>query len=584
MTFADGRWLWALAALVPMFLLEWRGVVRAERGLRRLVGEREKHPLLEQRRPGQRRIGIVLRLGALAFLALGAAGPEWGHELVRRTASGSDVVLVVDVSASMDARDVPPSRIAEARREALAVLERLGGSRVGVVAFAGDAVRLCPLTQDLIAVRLTLESLSSGSVSDPGTDLGRALRAAARLMPPGRREEQAILIWTDGEDLEQGGRGAIDEIAAGGVRVYAIGVGTPAGDVVPVLDDQGRATDIRRDENGSAVRSRLDEGLLRTLAHRTRGAYFGAARPGGELPRLLGALGGLARAGRGERLVERPVARFPVCAALAALLLALEIARPRRRVRTLEDAGPALHSERATAAVAVLVGVLLLASPRPAAAQSAWARGDGAFRAGRFAAAESLYAIRARHGARPEVGVNHATARALKGEREAGEEELSRFSGGEGRVGREARYNLGTSLAERNQLDEGLAALRRALERAPDDEDARWNYEVLERRKREQQQQQKSSSRQQKPQPQPQPSNPSPQSAGNQPNPGANQTPNPAPQTGPSQSGPPPPSGAGGMTKAQAEQLLGALQELARADQQRQHRVRVMREKRGKDW
>jgi Ca-activated chloride channel family protein len=107
---------------------------------------------------------------------------------------------VIDVSASMDVRDVAPSRIEEARREAMAVLDRLEGSRVGIVAFSGDAVRLCPLTLDRDAVRLTLEGLGSSSVSEPGTDLGKALRLATRLMPAGRREEQAVVLWTDGED------------------------------------------------------------------------------------------------------------------------------------------------------------------------------------------------------------------------------------------------------------------------------------------------------------------------------------------------------------------------------------------------
>ena len=87
---------------------------------------------------------------------------------------------------------MPPSRIEEARREALAVLERLTGSRVGVAAFAGDAVRLCPLTLDRGAVRLILESLSTSAVSEPGTDLGRGLRMAARMLPGGRRTEAGL--------------------------------------------------------------------------------------------------------------------------------------------------------------------------------------------------------------------------------------------------------------------------------------------------------------------------------------------------------------------------------------------------------
>jgi len=580
MTYVDPRWLLGLAVVPVLLLLEWNAVARAERALQRLVGERATHPLLEQRRPGNRRVGLALRFGAVVLLVAGAAGPEWGREQVRRAATGSDIVLLIDVSASMDARDVPPSRLFEAQREALAVLERLEGSRVGVAAFAGDAVRLCPLTQDLPAVRLTLEALVSGAVSEPGSDLGKGLRAARRMMPAGRREEQAVVVWTDGEDLEHGARSAIEEIAASGIRVFAVGVGTRAGDVVPVLDDQGRATDIKRDESGNAVRSRLDESLLRTLARRTRGAYFAAGRPGGELPRLLFALAGLSRSTRGERLVERPVARFPLCAALAALLLALELARP-RRMRSRAGIEPALHSERTAAAAAVLLALaaLPLLAPR-ALAQSAWARGDRAFRAGRYAEAESLYARRGQRDPRPELGVNHATARALRGDREDAALELSRFTDRAGATGNAARYNLGTVQGQSGEIDRGLESLRAALERAPGDEDARWNYEVLLRRKREQQEEKKkpapSSQPKPKPEPSPQASRGSPTAGGSQPNlPAA---------LGASQAAPPPEGGGGGMTRGQAEQLLGALQEAARSDRQRQHRVRVMREKRGKDW
>src|SRR5437867_1580059 len=292
MNFAQPRWLWLLIAVPLRLLLEWRAGRRGEKRLAQMTGEGRK-VLLEQRLPGQRRLGAVLRLTALVLLVVGASGPEWGYELVRRSGLGSEIVFTMDVSASMDVRDVPASRLGEAGREALAVLDQLGGSKVGVVAFAGDAARLCPLTLDRSAARLVIESLSSSSLSEPGTDLGRGLRTAMKLLPPKRRGEQAIVLWTDGEDLESQSRAAMDEIAAAGIRVFAIGVGTPMGDIVPVLDDQGRVVDVKRDEAGGPVRSRLDERLLKSLARRTRGGYFSAGRPGGELPRLLAALGPL---------------------------------------------------------------------------------------------------------------------------------------------------------------------------------------------------------------------------------------------------------------------------------------------------
>jgi len=188
MSFSDARLLWALWAVPVFALLEMLALRRARARRRALVGDRPGHALLAQLDPRSGWIGAALRVAAYACLVFGAAGPEWGREMVRRAGSGSDVVLLVDVSASMDARDVPPSRIDEARREALAVIDRLPGSRVAVVAFAGDAVRLCPLTLDLPAARLVVEALSTSSMSTPGTDLGKALRLAVKVLPPGRHD------------------------------------------------------------------------------------------------------------------------------------------------------------------------------------------------------------------------------------------------------------------------------------------------------------------------------------------------------------------------------------------------------------
>jgi Ca-activated chloride channel family protein len=565
--------------------------VRAQRAARLLVGPRAGSALLGQALPNTRRIGVALRLAAIALLVLGAADPQWGRETVRRNSQGSDLVFVVDVSASMDAQDVAPSRLDEARREALGLLDRVPGSRVGVVAFAGDAVRLCPLTLDHAAARLVVESLASGSVSTPGTDLGRALRTALQLLPQGRREEQAIVMWTDGEDLEGHAGAGLEDAKRAGVRVFAVGVGTPAGDVIPVFDEAGQATDVKRDEQGQVVRSRLDERLLRDLGRATRGGYFAASRAGGELPRLAAAMGSLARSSRGARLVERPVSRFTWFALLAVAALAFELARARRRTESRRAA--AAPARAAAAAVLLLpLGVALMGTlavgsmmaPR-AEAQSAWAKGDRAFRAGRWAAAETLYAQRARRGAPPGLQVNLATARAKGGRREQAERDLGRLTADPGRAGQMAGYNLGTLYGEQRDYDRALAELRRALERDPNDEDARWNYELL-RQQRGEARRDSSGGKQ----PDRSPQKPSPgddgsagkgggQNQRNNPQQGA-----PPPQPSPSSSPPPGSGGAPGMTRQQAEQLLGSLQELERLERQRAHRVRAMRERKGKDW
>ena len=572
MTFADPRWLWALVVLPLLVVLEWLAARRTRAALERLVGSRIDPALLAQVRPGQRVMAAVLRLTAVALLVIGASRPQWGREVVRRGSTGSDVVLVVDVSASMDARDVPPSRLDEARREALAVIDRLAGSRFGVVAFAGDAIRLCPPTLDRAAARLTIEGLSSVAIAEPGTDLGKGLHTALRLLPNGRRDEQVIVLWTDGEDLEQGGPGAVEDVVRSGVRLFAIGVGTPAGDVVPVVDEHARVVDIKRDENGVAVRSRLDDGLLRQIARRTRGGYFAASRPGGELPRLIAALGAVAASGRGNRLIERPVARFTWFAAAASLLLGIERAVARRRRRARRDDAPLATAATRAATVAVLVALLLLAGR--ADAQSTWARGDRAFKAGTYAAAESLYTLRLTDPTAPRaVKVNRATARALAGHGPEGVHELEALATGDDPSSRVAGYNQGTLLGDAKQYEAALKALRRSLERDPTDADARWNYEVVLQRQ-EAQRQRDPEQQPQKPKPQP---SPQPQQQ--------NQKPNPNPSTQPENGQPPPqPPPQQGMERAQAEQILNALEELQRMDQQRQRKVRVLKERRGRDW
>ncbi len=578
MTFEHPLWLWGLLLVVPLALLEWRAVRRAEQAIRAMLGPRPLPGLLAQRLPKRRLGGSALRVAALLLATLGAAGPQWGREAVRRTSQGSDVVFVVDVSASMQTRDVPPSRLEEARRESIALLGRLSGSRLGVVAFAGDAVRLCPLTLDPAAVRLTLETLQPGTVSDPGSDLGKALRAGLKLLPAGRRDEQAMVVWTDGEDLEGHAREAIDELKRSGLRVFVVGVGTPAGDVIPMADVSGVTLDVKKDENGNIVRSRLDETLLRELAHATRGQYFAASRSGGDLVHLTGALGSLARSRKGTRLVERPVARFPLCALLAALGLVAFLASPRRR---LSEKSAALIAPRKLAALLMLCLPLVA---HDAHAQSAWARGDQAWRKKQYARAESLYVQRARLGKPPaELLANLASVRAEQANGDTvAEKALMRMATRTDRAGQMSGYNLGTLLGRRGETNRSLAELRRAIERDPNDLDARFNYELMRKRLEDEQKKQQSQSSAPKDQG-PQPPQPQPQGGQGQP------APQPPPQPGqgqptPQADAPPAPGVQQPMTKKQAEQLLGSLGDLERLERKNQKSSKVQKEKRGKDW
>ena len=248
-----------------------------------------------------------------------------------------------------------------------------------MVAFAGDAVRLCPLTLDRArgAARARV-ARSSGSVSEPGTDLGAALRMARRVLPGGRRDEQAIVLWTDGEDLEQR-RARRDR----GARAQ------PACACSRWASARRRATWCRcsttraarstssATSQATAVRSRLDETLLRRLAQRTRGALLRrASRPGGELPRLMsGARLRSARAGRGRATGRASGGALPGCSR-AAGGAALIVDRPRARSGARASSAGSSSAVASGAAAAARCSRCDPAGRPRAAAQSAWARGD----------------------------------------------------------------------------------------------------------------------------------------------------------------------------------------------------------------
>ncbi|MEP7029245.1 MAG: VWA domain-containing protein, partial [Candidatus Eisenbacteria bacterium] len=353
------RWThpeWLLAGLLLVIVLSlmfWRYERRRRRVLAAFAGKLALG--LAHAEPAiQRHVRWGLRLLALAMLVVAAAGPRWGEEVVRVSSQGSDVVLVFDVSASMDARDVPPTRLEEARREALALLDGLEGDRVGVVAFAGDAVALTPLTLDLSAVRLLVETLSTDVVSTPGSDVGRGLKTALRVLPEGDAGEQAVILFTDGEDLEGGLASAGAAVQQRGVRVFAVGVGTPAGETIPVLDARDHQVGVKIDASGQPVVSRLDAPALEALARRTHGRYFAANHPGGEVGALKAALGGVARGAREGRLGSRPIERFHWFALAAWLALVASWMLPERR--SVSFPRPGRGARAAAIALALVFG------------------------------------------------------------------------------------------------------------------------------------------------------------------------------------------------------------------------------------
>ncbi len=588
--FAAMSVLWSgLAMVVVVALLYVRFERRRTRVLAAFAGGLAPR-LARAEDDRQRHLRWGLRLVGLLALAIAAAGPRWGEEVVRMSSRGSDLVFVFDTSQSMGARDVPPSRLEEARREALALLEASAGDRIGVVAFAGDAVALTPLTLDHSAVRLLIESLTTDALSTPGSDVGRGLRTALRVLPDEDAGQQAIVLFTDGEDLEGGLEEAVTQVARRGVRVFAVGVGTPAGETIPLLDERGYQTGVKLDTDGQTVVSKLDAPSLRGLARRTRGQYFAAPHPGGEIVRLRAALAGVGEGAREGRLGARPVERFPWFALVAWLLFVASWLLPERRtlgVLARFEGKPRAGRRRAGpgAAAALLVAGGLAAGVSGVQAAHPLVEGNRLYGAGDYKGAVRIYqAALKRTPNDPALTANLGAALYRLGDFEGADDAFARAQGARDRaVAARGGYGRGNALFRQKRYREALDAYRSALEARPQDADARFNYELTLRKLRPEDE---------RPNPdQPPPPPPTPGAGGGGRGGGGAQNPAPPqPSTAGSAGGPSEPQdsrgaqGGGALSRAEAERILNAMQ-----DGERQARARQVRGKgtdvpRERDW
>jgi Ca-activated chloride channel homolog len=216
--------------------------------------------------------GSLLGLG-LFFLFLAAAGPQCGErtELVKR--AGIDLVIALDASNSMLARDVKPSRIERAKLEVTALLDRLKGDRVGLVVFAGEAFIQCPLTTDYAAARLFLRAVEPVSMATQGTAIADALYQAKEVLDGGGRGDagKAVLLITDGEDQRGDALEAATALGEAGIRTFAVPVGGSEGEPIPLLDRNGNLQGYKKDKEGRTVLTRTDLAGLRELTARGGG-------------------------------------------------------------------------------------------------------------------------------------------------------------------------------------------------------------------------------------------------------------------------------------------------------------------------
>jgi Ca-activated chloride channel family protein len=270
---------------------------------------------------------LALRLLYFPLLLLALLGPAYGVTQQPVRTAGKDVWLLVDLSRSMDAPDVAPSRLQKVKAELTALINRFQADRLGLIVFAGDALVQCPLTYDQSALQLFLNTLQTNLVATAGTDLTAALELAlARIgatpqVVGSPSRVTALVVVSDGEDFGENIEPTLRVLARSGVRLFSMGVGTLDGARLPRASGGG----YLRDPGGREVMSRLNPAALRRLAEQTNGQYFELTDRRNEFPLLVNALNRIEGQAEQVRTVSVADNRYRYPLALALLLLALDI-------------------------------------------------------------------------------------------------------------------------------------------------------------------------------------------------------------------------------------------------------------------
>ena len=430
----------------------------------------------------------LLRLAALALLVVALARPQLGQHPALIARAGRDVLVLLDLSRSMNVADAAGgTRLAAAKRIADSLAAASPGDRLSLVVFGGSAFLQLPLTDDHDAFRRFVEAAGTDDVGDPSTDIAAPLAAAAKAFEhEGVAGTRAAVLLSDGESAEDGLDVALERLEREGVPVLAIGVGTAQGGPVPA-DSSEAPEPYHRDHIGRVVISHLEEGTLRRAAERTGGAYAAWDDPAG-LRSLGETLARIETRPIGIRKARKPAERFQWPLALAVALLLVEGAVPltARRKR-----GGLLGTRPPVEAAAALV---LLTALLAGCSSAAWdaRRAERQYDAGDWAGAYQAFEQALDAAGNPVFAFNAGNAlyRQKHYDKAAG-----RWRGtlGEARFRQRSAYNLGnaavrsaedaTGPAKDSLLDTAVAAYEDALRLDPRDRDAKWNLEIALRRR-----------------------------------------------------------------------------------------------------
>lgn len=410
---------------------------------------------------------------ALVFFALALSQPQCGEKAEVAKRRGIDVVVALDASKSMYARDVTPSRLERAKLELTTLLDSLKGDRVGLVVFAGDAFIQCPLTSDYAAAKLFLRAVDPETMPQGGTNIGAALLLSRQVLENADRgaKDRVVVLLSDGEDLSGDITEGVDSLKELGARVLAIGIGSETGEPVPIVNRNGEVAGYKKDENGVTVISRLDRAGLTRIASATGGEFFTQPR-GVAMGDVVKIIDTLQKTELESRLTMKYGEAYQpfLAIGLAFLVLGFLLVPSWRRARSVALLFAVFAAARVEAA-----GPLEKNHPEIEA-------GTAAYEAQKFDEALAHYdaALKDKPGdARVHYDRGLALHKLNRNDeaKQAFQQALELDRTGE--LNAKIHYNLGNVAAAAGDKKAAITEYRAALRKNPEDELARHNLEVL---------------------------------------------------------------------------------------------------------
>lgn len=319
--FGEPLYLYLLVAVPILAIFYFYSNYRRRKKLRK-YGDMELLRLLmpevSKYRPD---VKFWLTLAALVTMVFMLAQPQFGSKMETVKRQGIETVVALDISNSMLAQDVAPSRLDKSKKLISRLVETFNNDKVAMIVFAGEAFTQLPITSDYVSAKMFLETISPSLISTQGTDIRAAIDLAMKSFTPNEGVGRAIVLITDGENHEGGAIEAAQEAAKKGVHVFVLGVGSPDGSPIPA---EG-SNEFRRDKDGNVVVTRLNEEMCREIARAGSGMYVRVDNTNNAERALNAEINKLAKADVETQVFTEFNEQFQVLAWLALILLAIEV-------------------------------------------------------------------------------------------------------------------------------------------------------------------------------------------------------------------------------------------------------------------